>query len=142
MIVLDTTVLVYSKGADHPYREPCRQLVAAVADNRLEATTSVEVIQELVHVRARRRDRSDAAALGAAYAELLSPLMEVNRDHLERGLDLFRATTKLGPFDAILAAACLASGAGALVSADSAFSEVPALRHVVPDAAGVKELLS
>jgi len=142
MIVLDTTVLVYAKGADHPYRDPCRELVAAVADNRIEATTSVEVIQEFVHVRARRRGRSDAAALGAAYVELLSPLMEVTREHLERGLDLFRATTKLRPFDAILAAACLAKGAHALVSADSAFAEAPSLRHVLPDEAGVKELLS
>lgn len=140
MIVLDTTVLVYAKGIDHEYRDPCRVLVAAVADGRVEATTSVEVIQELVHVRARRRDRDDAAALGVAYAELLSPLMEVTRAHLERGLDLFRVTSKLGTFDSILAAACLANDAS-LVSADSAFAEVPSLHHVLPDTQGVEELL-
>ena len=55
MIVLDTTVLVYAKGAEHPLRDPCRQLVAAIAEGALQATTSVEVIQELVHVRACRR---------------------------------------------------------------------------------------
>ncbi|AGL26143.1 hypothetical protein J113_04715 [Mycobacterium tuberculosis CAS/NITR204] len=71
MIVLDTTVLVYAKGAEHPLRDPCRDLVAAIADERIAATTTAEVIQEFVHVRARRRDRSDAAALAAPdYAEL------------------------------------------------------------------------
>jgi predicted nucleic acid-binding protein len=58
MSVLDTTVLVYAKGADHPLRDPCRQLIAAIAARRLEATTTVEAIQELVHVRARHRDRA------------------------------------------------------------------------------------
>jgi predicted nucleic acid-binding protein len=73
VILLDTTVLVYAKGQNHPLRDPCRELIEAVADRRIEATTSVEVIQEFVHVRARRRDRADAASLGRDYAELLSP---------------------------------------------------------------------
>lgn len=90
MIVLDTTVLVYAKGAEHPLRDPCRDLVAAIADERIAATTTAEVIQEFVHVRARRRDRSDAAALGRDYAELLSPLLTINRGHLEARPDAVR----------------------------------------------------
>jgi predicted nucleic acid-binding protein len=39
VILLDTTVLVYAKGEDHPLRDPCRELIAAVADRRIEATT-------------------------------------------------------------------------------------------------------
>jgi predicted nucleic acid-binding protein len=54
MIVLDTTVLVYAVGADHSLRRPCRDLVEAIAERRIEATTTVEVIQEFVHVRGRR----------------------------------------------------------------------------------------
>jgi predicted nucleic acid-binding protein len=84
MIVLDTTVFVYAKGADHPLRDPCRELIAAIADERIEATTTAEVIGEFVHVRARRRGRGDAAALGRAYAELLSPLINLGRDPLRR----------------------------------------------------------
>src|SRR6476646_11029825 len=50
MIVLDTTVLVYAKGSEHPLRAPCRELIEAVAGGSIEATTSVEAIQEFVHV--------------------------------------------------------------------------------------------
>ena len=53
MIVLDTTALVYAVGGEHPMREPSRRLVEAIAAGRIEATTTVEVIQEFVHVRAR-----------------------------------------------------------------------------------------
>lgn len=80
MIVLDTTVLVYAVGGDHPLAGPCRRLVDAIGEGRLEATTTAEVIQGFVHVRARRRTRHDAAELGRSYAELLSPLLAVSAD--------------------------------------------------------------
>ena len=142
MIVLDTTVLVYAKGADHELRGPCRELIAAVADGRLEATTTIEVIQELAHVRARRRGAADAAALARDCAELLAPLLLLNREHLSRGLALFERVDGLGAFDAVLAAAALEVGATHLVSADRAFAEVADLSHVVPDRAGVATVLS
>jgi predicted nucleic acid-binding protein len=141
MIVLDTTVLVYAKGAEHPLRGPCRDLIAAIADGAVEATTSVEAIQEFVHVRARRRGRADAAALGRDYAELLAPLLGVERRHLDQGLALFERVDGLGAFDAVLAAAAIGAGAAALVSADGAFAEVANLPHTLPDAAGVATFL-
>jgi predicted nucleic acid-binding protein len=141
MIVLDTTVLVYAKGSDHPLRNPCRALVTAVAEGRIEATTTVEVIQEFAHVRARRRDRADAAAIASDYAELFSPLIDVTRDDLERGLALFGSAGSLGAFDCVLAAAAVSRGAEALISADTAFAEVSAIRHVLPDRDGVDGLL-
>ena len=142
MIVVDTTVLVYAKGSQHPLRGPCRELVAAVAERRVDAATTVEVIQEFVHVRARRRARPDAAALGRGYAEIFDPLLEVTPADLRAGLDLFESHPGLGAFDAVLAAAARSAGATALVSADTAFAALGGeLRHVVPDAAGVAELL-
>lgn len=134
MIILDTTVLVYAKGADHPLRAPCRRLIERIAEGEVEATTTVEVIQEFVHVRARRRDRADAAALGRDYAQLLSPLLEVGSADLEQGLVLYEQSASLGAFDSVLAAAAEAAGARALVSADGAFAGLPTLAHLFPDA--------
>jgi predicted nucleic acid-binding protein len=70
-------------------------LIAAIAAGEVKATTSVEAIQEFVHVRARRRERSDAAALGRGYAELLSPLLTVAREDLDRGLALYERSGRL-----------------------------------------------
>jgi predicted nucleic acid-binding protein len=142
MIVLDTTVLVYAKGAEHPLRDPSRRLIAAAMDRELQATTTVEAIQEFVHVRARRRGRADAVALGNDYADLLSPLLTVTAEHLRHGLSIFERSEQLGAFDAVLAAAALSVGAQALVSADAAFAAIPTLRHIVPDEGGVRTLLS
>ncbi len=124
MIVLDTTVLVYAVGDDHALRDPARALLAAAADGALRATTTPEVIQEFAHVRARRRDRAEAAALAESYADLLSPLLEVGEADLREGLRVFERAEALGAFDAVLAAVALRAGATALVSADRSFATV------------------
>jgi uncharacterized protein len=130
VIVLDTTVLVYAVGDDHALRDPARAIVEAVESGSVQATTTVEAIQEFVHVRARRRDRADAAALGRAYATLLSPLLTPIEEQLVAGLRLFERNEGLGAFDAVLAAAAMDAGAVALVSADRSFAGVRGLRWV------------
>ncbi len=141
MIALDTTVLVYAQGAPHPLRDPCRALVEAITAGQLAATTTVEVIQEFAHVWARRRPRPDAVSRARDYAELLSPLLAVGDHALNNGLAIFERHRSVGAFDAVLAAAAIAEHAEALVSADRSFGNVDGLRHVVPDAAGVRSLL-
>lgn len=125
MIVVDTTVLVYAVGGDHPLKQACHELLRLVSSGELQATTTPEVIQELAHVRA-RRDREDAARLARAFAALFSPLLTLTTEDLDLGLDLF-TRTPLGAFDAVLAAAALRSGCRLLVSADRAFAAVDGL---------------
>ncbi len=143
MIVVDTTVLVYAVGTEHPLRESCRRLLSAIASREIEATTTVEVIQEFAHVRARRRGRADASTVATAYVDLFQPLAEVAADVLRGGLGIFADTEAVGAFDAVLAAIAQSTPAvDALVSADRGFAEVPGLRHVFPDEAGVASLLA
>lgn len=133
MIVLDTTVLVYAVGAAHPLREPCRAIVKGILTGSLEARTTVEVIQEFVHVRARRRDRQEAAILAHEFAGALQPLIVVDELDLKRGLDIFTAEPGLGAFDCVLAGAAMRRGARALVSADTAFAGVDGLNALSPE---------
>ncbi len=142
MIVVDTTVLVYALGVDHPLREPCRQLVDGVRTGQVEATTTAEVIQELVHVRARHMPRGEAVRQGRAFVSLLSPLMRPTAADLADGLSLFEAHSRLAAFDAVLAAAAIGRGSEALISADLAFGDVAGLRHLVPGSREFDELLT
>lgn len=104
MIVLDTTVLLYALGGDHPLRAPARRIITAIGDGRLAATTTPEVLQGFTHVRARRRGRADAVVLAQDLATLLTPLTVVTADDLRRGLAVFERTDQLGAFDAVLVA--------------------------------------
>lgn len=140
MIILDTTVLAYAVGDDHPLRAPCRRLLAAHGEGRVTATTTIEVIQEFAHIRARRRTRSDAVAIARQYLTAFS-VLATTADDLERGLTLFEQHAALGAFDSVLAAVALERRAQALVSADHAFASVPGLRWVDPGSAGLGSLI-
>lgn len=120
VFVLDTTVLVYAVGTDHPYATPAKRVMEAVADGSLAATTTIEVIQEFAHVRARRRDRLDAIDLAQAYRVLLGPLLTTEETDLDHGLDLWGHHEGLGAFDSILLAATHRIRARGLVTADKA----------------------
>ncbi len=127
VILLDTTVLVYAVGADHPLAEPARDIIRQIQRGSLRAHTTPEVIQEFAHVRAKYRDRTDATEVASAYATLLAPLVPVMSHHLAAGLDLWKQHEKIGAFDSVLAAVARAHDAE-LISADRAFADVPLLR--------------
>lgn len=140
MILLDTTVLAYAVGTEHRFRDPCRDLVGAIAAGRIEATTTPEVIQEFVRIRSRRRDRAEAASLGLSHRSLLTPLTGITENHLVRGIELFERSNSLGAFDSVLAAVAIDMGM-TLVSAGSAFGTVTGLNHIVPDRDGIRSLI-
>jgi predicted nucleic acid-binding protein len=131
MIMFDTTILVYAVGAEHPLRNPTRSMIEMVRDQRIRATTTVEVVQEFAHVRARRRSRADAASRASEFAVGLAPLSQPDEDDLLEGLELFRDTDDLGPFDAVLAATARRR-AWALASADRSFERVDGLLFLNP----------
>lgn len=144
MIVLDTTVLIYAVGTDHPLRTPAQSIVQAVASGRARATTTVEVIQEFTHVRAKRRTRTDAVAIARDYLDLLSPLISLDDNDAERGLDLYGRNESIGAFDSVLAAAVVnRDHLSTLVSADQGFADVDRLMFSnLADAAAIEALLS
>jgi hypothetical protein len=141
VIVLDTTILLYAAGDDHPLRDPCRRVFAAVTDGRLSATSTPAVVQEFAHVRARRRDRGEAAAVARHFATVLAPLLGSTERELEPALALFESNPALDAFDSFLAAAAIGAGATAIVSADCAFADVPGIRHVDPGTPELDALL-
>lgn len=143
MIVLDTTVLVYAVGADHDLRMPCARIIGAIGSGDIAATTTVEVIQEFAHVRARRRGRHDAARLATSFVDLLAPLVAPDGDDLRSGLELFATEDRLGAFDSVLVAvAKLHEHLDVIVSADRAFRSVRGVGYVDPaDQRAVDQLL-
>lgn len=140
MIVLDTTILAYAVGDEHPLRRPCRAVLSAHGEGRIDATTTIEVIQEFAHIRARRRARTDAVAIARGYLGAFDALV-VTAEDLDRGLSLFERHPELGAFDAVLAAVAIDRDAEALVSADRAFASVPGLRWIDPGTPALRRII-
>jgi len=135
VILIDTTVLIYAVGTEHPLRAPCRSVIESIGAGLVAATATVETLQEFAHVRARRRGRADARATTLQYLDLLSPLVQPDRAELIRGLELFERHNSLGSFDAVLAAIVLERDhMTCLMSADRAFATIDGLAHLDPGA--------
>ena len=127
MILLDTTCLVYAVGGDHERREPCLALMTAIAEQRVIARTTTQVIAEFAHVRGRRRDRSDASSLAEDYSALLGPLETVSESDLSEALRIWQAAPRIGTLDALLLAVATRLEVDALITEDRALRDVDVL---------------
>ena len=139
-MILDTNVLIYAVGGEHPLREPARRLIAAIRAGAVLATTSVLVLQEVTYVYARRRGGAEAAALVRSYVDLLEPLLAVEQVHLMTALRLVEKY-ELRPSDALIAAAAVQTSY-LLVTADRAFADVPEVQTVFLADGTVERLLA
>lgn len=128
----DTAVFVYAVGQDHPYRDGCRQLVELAGTGALIGDASVELLQELVHVRARRTGDRPAAVRLTRKVALVCRLHAVEPEDLRLALGLFESAAALGARDAVHAATALNRGIDAIVSPDRAFDGVPGLERIDP----------
>ena len=133
-VFIDTAILMYAAGAEHPLRAPCQAIVRAVGAGTVEAVTSAEVIQELLHRCAAIGRRGEGADLAAAALDLFAPVLPITQALMRRVPELLRRYPDLSARDAIHVATCLHEGIAEIVSPDRAFDAVPGLRRLDPAA--------
>lgn len=131
-VLLDTAVFVYAVGGDHPYREPCRQLLTALAAEEFGGEASVLVVEETLQQRARRTGDGDSAVRVAQQITALCPLHALTGAELALGLDLIAGSRRLNARDVLHAATALTQGIDRIVSPDRAFDDVDSLERLDP----------
>jgi len=129
---LDTNVFLHAAGGEHPLREPCRRILRRVADDELQATTSSEVVQEILYVLWRRDLRSEAVALAKDILGLFPALLEVGARDMAMACDLLEHNPELPPRDAVHAATMLAHDVVAIITADTHFESLGQVKRVPP----------
>jgi predicted nucleic acid-binding protein len=132
-IFLDTNVFLYAAGGGHELREPCRRLLHRVGEGEVVATTSSEVVQEVLYVVARRGRTQEALALARAILDLFPDLLAVGRPEMTLACDLLERYTGLPVRDAVHTATMLTHDIGELRSADTHFDQVREIRRLSPD---------
>lgn len=110
MVFVDTNVLMYAVGREHPLREPARRFFADAITNQRPLATSSEVLQELVHAYL-PVDRT--RALAAALRIVERTRMEVwplERDDVILGIELAARHPALEARDLCHLASCQRRG--------------------------------
>ncbi|MBI3745249.1 MAG: type II toxin-antitoxin system VapC family toxin [Chloroflexi bacterium] len=131
-VFIDTAVVMYAAGTDHPLRTPCQRILARVADGQLDAVVSVEVVQEILHRFMALRRPEQGASIATDTLDLFAPVLPVTHAVMRRMPELMEAHPTLAARDLVHVATCLQEGIGDIVSPDRGFDLVPGIRRIDP----------
>lgn len=132
-LFVDTAVLAYAVGAEHPRRAACHQILVAAASGDAELHASVEAVQEFLFHRLRRGGRVSAVEETRAVRDLLV-LHPFDASVVDAMVDLV-AESDIGGRHAVHAATAQLAGFGSIISTDRAFDAVPGLARLDPESA-------
>jgi hypothetical protein len=69
IVFLDTNIVMYAVGGEHPYRLPCQKVMVAIASDALKAAIDTEIVQEILHRYGSLQRYTEAPDLSASIAE-------------------------------------------------------------------------
>ena len=130
MIFVDANVLMYAAGSDHPMRDPSRRILAAVSDRSIDAVTSAEVVQEIVHRYLAIGRAEGGLALAERTMDLFAPVLPITHALMRRVPDLARRYPALAARDLVHVANCIHEGIGEILSTDRGFDAIREVRRI------------
>lgn len=133
-VLVDTAVVMYAAGKDHPLREPCRQVLRAAVVGELDAHVSAEVAQEILHRFSHLGDTERGAAMAEAALDLLGPALPLTDAIARRTAALARAHPSATARDLVHVATCIDAGITHLVSPDRDFDAFGDIERIDPAA--------
>jgi uncharacterized protein len=130
-VFIDTSVIMYAGGAEHPLRQPCRDVMRRIVTGDLDAATSTEVVQEILHRFARGR-RPIGVRMARGVLELFGDVVAVDRTIMVDALRQYEQSPGVSSRDAVHAATCRVHGIDHIVSVDAGFDAVADIIRVHP----------
>lgn len=130
-VYLDTNVLIYAFGGESPHRDPCREILRAVAERRLAGETSAYTVQEFVRQRWRRGDRQ-AATRARSAMDVCTELHSIDGVVMRRALEIVERYPKLDIADAVHVATASTHGVTTVLSADRGLDGISEIERVDP----------
>ena len=134
MILVDTNVIMYAAGAEHPHKKPSVAFLERVARGEIEATIDAEVLQEILH-RYRTIGRwEDGRRVYDLARQLFRNVVPVTAEVLDRARRILDTDRRIMARDALHAAVVMAEGLEAVCSWDRDFDRIKGIVRREPDA--------
>jgi predicted nucleic acid-binding protein len=129
IVFIDSNVPMYVAGRAHPNREPSMRFLEAVERKEVEACTSAEVLQEILH-RYSALNRYDLAReVYDLFVTICPQVFDVTLADTNHARDLLTRIHGLSARDAVHAAVMLNRGVERIATFDSGFDRVPGIRR-------------
>lgn len=131
-VFIDTSVVMYAAGVDHPLRDPCQRIIDGISDGTIDAVTSAEVIQEILHRFLAIGREEQGATLIERTQDLMAPVLPITHALMRRVPLLAGRYPSLSARDLVHVATCIHEGIGEIISADRGFDGVTEVRRIDP----------
>lgn len=133
IVFVDTSVLMYAAGGEHPLREPCRTIVGGIGRRSISAVTSIEVVQEILHRYLSIGRAAGGIVLAEETMDLFAPVLPITHALMRRVPEIARRYPILSPRDLIHVATCIHEGITEILSTDRGFDVVQEVRRIAPE---------
>ncbi|NJN83228.1 MAG: type II toxin-antitoxin system VapC family toxin [Caldilineaceae bacterium] len=131
-IFIDANVWMYAVGVPHPLKEPCANILRVIARDEFPSVTSVEVLQEVLHLYTRRGRREDAILMTRELSRLVGEVLPVVQADLNLALILHATSAHIAARDSLHAATMLNNGIERILSVDPHFDEIDGIERLSP----------
>lgn len=132
MILVDSNILMYAAGADHPNKAPSIRFLEKVAREQMDVALDAEVLQEILY-RYRAIGRWPEGRQVYDAARLLFPVIyPITAEILDHAKSLLEDFPALDARDALHAAVAFRYEAEAICSYDRDFDAVEGLTRIQP----------
>jgi len=132
MILLDTNILMYSAGADHPNKAPSLKLLRRVAAGELEANIDTEVLQEILH-RYRSLGRwNDGRKVFELARKLFPEVLAVTGEVMDQAKRLADTHPNISARDAVHAAVVAVHKLDGICTFDADFARIAGCKRIAP----------
>ena len=129
---LDTNIVMYAIGKEHPYKTPCRAVLERVGRDEIDVVSNTEVLQEILHryVSMRRPDLAELAYRSLEKA--CDQIFPVTKADLDQAFTLLKAHPDIRSRDAVHAAVMLNNGITSILSTDPHFDHITGITRIEP----------
>ena len=134
LVFLDVNIPMYAAGRAHAYKEPCAQVMKALANGRLEAAIDIEIVQEILHRYGAIGRRDIAVAMSSNLLDLASVVYPLTSKEIRATISLFDRYAPQGILarDLIHVAVMLSNGLEQIVSVDAHFDKIDGVTRLDP----------
>ena len=132
MNFIDSNVIMYAAGREHPLKKPSLRILERIQSNQLEAVSSVEVLQEILYRYWSIGVLTKGLQVFADFESLIPTFLGIKPADLLLARDLLSRHSKINPRDALHAAVMKNNKIVTIISADRDFDGIPGVKRKDP----------
>ena len=131
-VFIDTNIPIYAAGKTHENKQPCAQVIMAMAKGEIQAISNTEVLQEILYRHCMIKERAKGLTMFYEFKDLLSDILPVTIKEVDLAATLMKKYINIEARDAIHIATMLENDIKFICSVDKHFDNIDRIKRIEP----------